>query len=374
MSEHTELKHKLARAKTQLILRFPFIANIALNMDFLIDDTINPPTACTNGEYVKFHPEFCKTLTPDNIIFLVAHEVFHPMLMHLTRINGRDPKVWNMAGDYVINQLLSDDKVGDFIQGGLLDKKIHDAGGGTTDGIYKYLEENPDQQPQNMGGAGQDIVYHDGTDAQKAETEATMKVKIASAANAARMAGKLSAGMERFVGNILEPKVDWRDVLRRFMQKAKTDERSWARPNRRFLSQGLYLPTKSGENMGEVAFAVDCSGSIGQEEIDQFAAEIYAVKDDGQPSAIHIIYFDSSVSHYDKFERGDSDLKVKPHGGGGTAFSPVFEYMQEHNIEPEVCVFLTDLYCSDFGNAPDYPVLWVSLGADAAPFGEVVMM
>ena len=73
------------------------------------------------------------------------------------------------------------------------------------------------------------------------------------------------------------------------------------------------------------------------------------------------------------FEQGEAPV-IKPHGGGGTAFSPVFQFMRDKDINPVACVFLTDLCCGDFGDAPDYPVLWVSTHNDQAPFGEVVMM
>jgi predicted metal-dependent peptidase len=187
------------------------------------------------------------------------------------------------------------------------------------------------------------------------------------------MMGKMSAGLERLVGEILNPKVDWRVVLQNFVEKARTDERSFARPNRRFLSQGLYLPSITGESLGEIAFAVDCSGSIGQDEINQFASEIRTVMEDCRPTRIHVVYFDSEVSHYESYGPDDA-LDIRPHGGGGTAFSPVFRYLDEHGIEPVACVFLTDLYCHDFGDAPNYPVLWVTTDRTEAPFGEVVEM
>jgi predicted metal-dependent peptidase len=89
---------------------------------------------------------------------------------------------------------------------------------------------------------------------------------------------------------------------------------------------GIHMPSISGEVLGEVAFAVDCSGSIGDKELAEFAAEVRAVWEDMCPVRIHVMYFDSEVSHYDKFERDDT-LHIEAHGGGGTAFSPVFRYM-----------------------------------------------
>jgi predicted metal-dependent peptidase len=200
-----------------------------------------------------------------------------------------------------------------------------------------------------------------------------MKVTVAQAAQAARLMGKLSVNQARLVQEILSPKVDWRTVLRRFVEKAKNDIRSWARPNRRFLAQGMYLPSIGGEVLGELAFAVDCSGSIGEKEIAEFAAEVTYVWEDGKPLRVHIIYFDSEVCHYEKFER-DDNLHIEPHGGGGTAFSPVFRFMEDKGITPVATIFLTDLCCDDFGPRPDHPVLWVSNMEGQAPWGEIVLM
>ena len=295
------------------------------------------------------------------------------MLEHTYRRNGRDHKRWNQAGDYVINKLLSDEKIGKVIEGALLDDNIYKAGGGSTDGIYTLLPE-PDGEGGNGHGDPLDDCNDGGdTPAEKAQQEAEWKVRVAQAAQAAKMMGKMSAGLERLVGEILKPKVDWRDVLRKFVEKCKTDQRTWSKFNRRFLAQGIYLPSVSGEAIGEIAFAVDCSGSITQDVVNQFAAEIHTVKEDGNPSKIHVVYFDSEVSHYECYGR-DDDLDIKPHGGGGTAFSPVFKYFAEHDINPVACIFLTDLCCNDFGDQPDYPVLWVSTDEGTAPFGEVVLM
>jgi len=369
------LVKRLAKAKTALVLEHPFIGAIALGMPFTFDESI--PTAATNGKRVIFNPHFCDGLTDEEMQFLVAHECMHPMLEHNFRRMERNPQKWNQAGDYVINQLLSDEKIGKLIEGGLLNKGLYDAGKGTSDGIYALLPEPPPNQQGGGSGDGNpldgDLQDGEGDASEQSQQAAEWKVKVAQAAQAAKMMGKLSANMERFVSELLNPKVDWRDVLRRFVEKCRTDERTWARPNRRFLSQGIYLPSVSGEAMGELVFAVDCSGSIGEAEINQFAAEVRCVSEDHKPNVIHVVYFDSQVCHYDKFDR-DEEVVIAPHGGGGTAFSPVFDYLEEHSIDPVACIFLTDLYCGDFGDPQAFPVLWVSNGADKAPFGEVVMM
>ena len=368
-----DVTKRISKAKTALILEHPFIGSVALNMPMSIDNSV--PTAATNGKRVLFNEEFCNGLSDEELKFLVAHECMHPMLEHNFRRGERDAYKWNQAADYVINKLLTDEGIGKMPEQGLLDDTIYKNGGGTSDGIFNLLPDTP-ENGQGNGGSGQPLDSCEdgqGSPAEVSQQQAEWKVKVAQAAQSAKMMGKMSAGLERLVDEILKPKVDWRDVLQRFVVKCRSDQRSWARPNRRFLSQGLYLPSVSGESLGEIAFAVDCSGSIGQDEINQFASEITTVWQDQRPTKVHVIYFDSEVSHYDEFGQDDEPV-VKPHGGGGTAFSPVFRYMADKGIEPVACIFLTDLCCDDFGDAPDYPVLWVSTHDNKAPFGEVVMM
>lgn len=364
-----KLEIRLSKAKTNLILEYPFIGTIALNMPFILSDEV--PTAATNGKRVLFNPEFITDLTDDELKFLVAHECMHPMLEHNYRRHERNHKKWNQAGDYVINKLLVDEQLGKMPSMGLHSDDIYKAGSGSTDGIYNILPEPEDDGEE---GSGMDICQDaPGGEAEKTQAQAEMKIKVAQAAQAAKMMGKMSANLQRLVDEVLNPKVDWREVLQRFILKQRTDQRTYARPNRRFITQGIYSPSVSGEVMGELLFAIDCSGSIDANTVNQFAAEITCVKDDCNPTRIHVVYFDSKVSHYESYGQDDT-LDIKPHGGGGTAFSPVFEYAAEHGIDPVACVFLTDLCCDDFGDTPDYPVLWVSTCDGTAPFGEIVLM
>lgn len=365
--EEAKLNIRLAKAKTSLILEHPFVGTVALSMPFELDENIK--TAATNGKRIAFNPEFINELTDDELKFLVAHECMHPMLEHNFRRGDRQHRRWNQAADYVINKLLVDEGIGRMPKMGLHNDAIYQAGNGTSDGIYNILpEDNEGDDPLD------DCEDGDGSPAEQAQQQAEWKVKVAQAAQAAKMMGKMSANMSRLVDEVLTPKVDWREVMQRFLVKCKNDDRSFSRFNRRFIPQGLYLPSVSGDVMGEVCFAVDCSGSIDQHTVNQFAAEIRNVKDDLAPTRIHVLYFDSEVSHVESYGPDDS-LDIKPHGGGGTDFAPVFEKINELGIEPVAIVFLTDLCCSSFGEPPACPVLWVSTDEGmTAPFGEVVEM
>ena len=239
----------------------------------------------------------------------------HTQCLNTLERGERDGYKWNQAGDYVINKVLVDEGLGKMPEGGLLDEDF------TTDAmvslrIYNELPDTP-EDGRGYGNAGQPFDdCQDGgqSQAEIAQQQAEWRVKVAQAVQSAKMMGKLSAGVERLVGELLTPKVLWADVLQRFIIKAKTDDRTFARPNRRFIQQGMYLQ-HTGEVMGG-AWAVDCSGSIGQAEIDQFATEIIKVWEDHKPTKTHVIYFDIEVSHYDVFGQDDRP-EIKPHGGGG---------------------------------------------------------
>ena len=374
---------RLTKTKTQLVLEHPFVGTIALQkLKFHIESKDwfaqrgMPETACVSSTEAHFCAEYMEELNDDELKFLVAHECFHPMLEHNFRRGDRDPKTWNAAADYVINELLTNEGIGKMPEGGLKDSAIYQQGEGMSETIYKniYVEDDGGGGGNggNSGNGGFDtIIDSEGTPAEIEQEAQEWKIAVAQAAQAAKMMGKMSSNLERFVEQLLNPKVDWATVLQNFVYRCVAEDRTYARPNRRFVSQNLYLPSRDGEATDELAFGVDCSGSISQQELDQYAAEINEVFDTLKPKKLHVIYHDHKVCHVDSFEDGD-DIKLSMRGGGGTAFSPVFDYIHDNDIDLAACVMLTDLYSSDFGDEPPYPVLWVTTGSTDAPFGEVV--
>lgn len=368
-------KLKIGKVRASLVLEQPFFASIMCNLPMIEDANLDPPTMATNGKYIKFHPQFVEDHSFDELKFVVCHEVLHCVYQHMFRRGHRNHYKYNVAADYVINDLLIKEHIGKMPAMGLHNPQLVIAGGGTSEGVYDLLPDMDDKSG-GLPGHGSPLDNCEdspGSAADVSAAENEMKVMVAQAAQAAKMCGKLSANMSRFVDDALKPKVDWREVLRRFVaNKAKIDH-SFARPKRRFIDQDIYLPSLTGEMLGCVVVAVDCSGSIGQQELSEFAAEIGAIKDDMHPSELHVVYFDSEVCHHDQFGP-DDQLHIEPHGGGGTAFSPIFRFIDDQAIEPACCVVLTDLYCHDFGPPTPYPSLWVTTAATAAPWGEVVEM
>lgn len=378
-SDHTKIARRVMAARIDLLKNHPFFGSLAFGMDFVLRDDLNPPTAATDGENIYFHPSFIETMSPDCLVFVLAHEIMHPALMHTIRRGPRDPKLWNIAADIVVNEVLVSSNVGVMPQFCIRNRDVYNKGDGKVERIYTILEQEMEKQGREaeepgQGGPNSSMdVCMDAPSGSASEQETKWMAKVAQASEVAKLAGKMPAGLEEFVKNILSPKVPWHKVLRNFLVTAKADDRTWAKPNRRYLASGLFLPGITGVKMGEIVIAVDCSGSVGGKEGDAFFSEIIAIQQEVRPEKTHILYFDTEVHKHDTFEH-DEDIDFSLVGRGGTAFSPVFNFIDAEGIEPTAVVFLTDLYCDDFGPPPQYPVLWVSTASTEAPFGQVVKM
>jgi predicted metal-dependent peptidase len=363
--------YAVSKAKAILIIEHPFYASLLCNMPFVEDKTTE--TMAVDGSYVYYNPEFVNGLSTNESKFVLAHEVMHCALDHMGRLNNRDHYLWNVAGDYIINDMLVTDSVGKMPDGALYDQNIVKAGNYTTDGVYKLLPKGgKGRKPGNLPGGGQPFdELRAGNYDDKAKQD--WEIRVVQAGIAAKNAGNLPAGAKRLIDSLVQPKVAWQEVLRRFVSKQAKDTRSFSRPNRRFLAQGMYLPAMSGEKIGRIAVAVDCSGSISNEVLREFASEIHSIKQLMNPAGIDVLYFDSEVSHTETYGPED-EHDIKAHGGGGTAFSPIFKAIDKLEELPVATVVLTDLCCDDFGNAPEYPVLWVTNYAEKAPWGEIIKM
>lgn len=374
-------KKLMYRALAGLILDEPFFASLALRLKMEAD--LETETAKTDGTYIRYNPVWVATLTTDLIKGLICHEVMHCALHHHTRMGNRNPTKWNKAADYAINPLIVDAGMA-LPPGGLLEEQFK---GKSAEAIYPLL---PDESEDSGGGSSgkkgsgwgdvEPAKGPDGkpvNDAEKRKQEQNWKVALAQAAQQAKNCGKLSRGMERLVTGILEPKLDWREILRKFVDTCARNDYSWSRPNRRYISSGIYLPALHSNELGTIVAAVDTSGSIGQDLLNEFAAELNAILQEYQADCT-VIYCDSAINRVDEFPVGEP-ISLKSHGGGGTDFRPPFDYLEEQDKPPVCFIYFTDGQCSSYPEIPSYPVLWVQkqisnywASSFEPPFGDVL--
>lgn len=343
------------------------------------------PTACTDGEEILYNPAWFAGLKSAEALGVVAHEVMHCMNGHHVRMEGRAPRMWNVACDLAVNPLLVEANFtlpagrimpgeGEFMD---LPPKLS-----AEDYYHRLLqkkggkEEQPGDgnDPGNCGGVKQP---GDGSEADKRQSEAEWQVKTAQAQQLAQQVakqqtrGSLPGWLERLVGAILAPKVDWKDVLRQFVNSHARNDYSFAHPNRRFIHQGIYLPGLRSEELGRVVCAVDTSGSIGQDTLTRFASELQGVLDAFPGVQLTIVYCDAAINRVEEWTPSDGPLQLKAIGGGGTSHVPVFDWLAQQDEAPVCVIALTDLYTQFPDKTPAVPVLWAVVGGNKAmpPFG-----
>lgn len=366
---------KIDKAKAQIVLDHPFFASILLKKQLKADSSI--PTLCVDARgNISYNEKFIDGLTVPQVVWALCHEIGHVIGQHAVRRKHRDAFKWNYAGDAWINDMLDDAGVGQRIDGTV---NIQGSKDKTTETIYDTLPDQPKgKNGQGDGdgdqwdnGLGHDIKDEDLTESEIKEIEANAKVEIAQAAQAAKARGKLSGKLAEIVADIINVKTPWYEILERYMTSKTQQDYTWTRPNRRFIGLDLYLPSMGTEpSMGEVVLQIDISGSVSKREIDYYNGHVSRIMKTCNPSKVHVIYTDTAVQHHEVFDQGQ-EVKLSFYSGGGTHMPAGFDYCAEHGIEPEVFVCLTDGY-TDFGEQPNYPVVWCISSEVQAPFGENV--
>jgi predicted metal-dependent peptidase len=399
MKAHTTIERRLQKARTTLLLDHPFFGSLLFRLKGRESRSIK--TMATDGVSLFYNPGFVDTLNAATLCGVLAHEVLHPGLQHHVRRSGRDPKRWNEACDYAINPILLDAGL-HLPEGILVDDRFREM---SAEQIYNQLQSEADQGPGDTdhtqetegdgttsphaspaeagelsapvteGGIGQvlDAPMDDEETLTAEEQAREWSVAVNQAVTLAKQAGKVPAGIERTLDGAAEAAVDWRELLRRAWSETTPADYSWMRPNRRHIWTGLYLPGVVREGVGEVAIAVDCSGSVNSRQLSLFEAEVRSILEGQRPQRVYVLYFDAIVHKVETFEAGQR-VSLNPVGGGGTEFGPCFKWLEEHGVRPQTLVFLTDLYGSFPDSEPAYPVLWASTGGRRAPFGQVIPM
>lgn len=395
MEQRDKTERKLKKVKIGLMRnpKFALWSGIMMVGKTVLDDDI--PTACTDGRDELYGREFVERLPEKQLAFVVLHENMHKALRHLTtwrKLFDADPVLANIACDHVINiMIMESDPTGQFIEFptdedgermGMFDLRFK---GMTARQVFDILKEEKDRNGGYGEGKGFDVHDWEGakglTQEEKQELEREIDQAIRQGLIAQQKAtGQGAGGMNRELGDLLDPQVDWREVLREFVNSIcmNKDTSSWRRVNRRFIGSDVYMPTMIGERVGSLAIGVDTSGSISGPEITRFLSEIRSIAEDVHPEKIDLIYWDSAVAGhetYDEFDMGNLVTSTKPRGGGGTDPRAMMKYMKAKKIEPECIIMLTDGEISDWGNEWEAPIMWVICNRRSkitAPVGKTV--
>jgi predicted metal-dependent peptidase len=399
-------KRKWIETRSALLWKCPAFTHILFSMlnptkgELAALFTVDIPVAATDGSNLILNPDTFFKYSLDERVFIVAHEILHCILNHCVvtmpmkrsqqvkyadgTVLPYDHKRMNIAMDLVINDTLIADKIGKFPPDGCHDPNLVTRADNFVDAYRKVYDDEQKGGGGGKGSGGQsgfDTILDPGTgqgqdpaQAAQGRSQTEWDTAVAAALSSAKMQGKLPANLERLLGEIVDPTVPWQDHIRAFFaRRVGAGGYNWRKPDRRLILRDIYAPQRAGNGCGTIVVAVDTSGSIGQRELDVFFGEMRGILDDLRPQQVHVVWCDAKVHHVDTVDDSMEIAGLKPHGGGGTAFEPVFDWISDQSEQPDALVYLTDGLGSFPKSAPPYPVIWGNIHKGSKyPFGDVV--
>lgn len=415
------IQKNITLARVKLLFNQPFFGNLTTRLQ-LIDATDEGwcPTAAVDGRKIYYNRNFFKELNVEEIVFVLCHEVCHVAFSHFGRRAGRDPMWWNMANDYVINGMLVQEKIGSMPvkkfstkeedgstaqRVGLYDQKYL---GWTSEAVYDDLEkrkvtkeltldvhiemgkdkggkkgsradvddgsgkitikqgDNGDKKDKKSGGSP------DISEGELKKIREELKNAIIEASQQA--AGRMPLALKRLVESLVEPKINWRELLELQIQSCIKNDFTFMKQARKTFGGRVFLPGMNYEDTIDVMIALDASGSISDTMLKDFLGEIKGIMDSYHDYKIHVVTFDTRTYNPASYtqENGDELLAYDVKGGGGTDFMCVWEYMQENDLQPMKLIMFTDGEpCGDWGveNYVDTVFVIHSNPKKLAPFG-----
>jgi predicted metal-dependent peptidase len=371
------------------------------------------PTAYTDGVNKVYGRAHLETIPNEaKLRGLILHENLHVALKHVAFGKGmfqENRNMANLAADFVVNDITENikgcvagttERIVELYENDIYDPMFHNW---SMREVYNYLKKHakPKPKPQNgkpcdnpsnpadgdsnpqsggkqdkeewesveVNGKVYDLSNSDEHDFDGELTHEQIKEINDNIDRALReggmLAGRMGAKIPRSISDLLEPKIDWREALRDFVTSSikGKDEFTWRKLNKRHLANDILSPSVENETIGEVIVAIDTSGSIGSEEITEFATELVSICDIAQPERVRVLWWDTQVHGEQVFNQAEYQSiasLLKPLGGGGTHVGCVNDYINKEKLNAECVLVFTDGYLeSDIQWNISSPTMWM---------------
>ena len=419
----SDVETKLATARTRLILEKPFLGALVLRLPMVAADNSWCENTFSDGKTFYYNNDYIDALDQEQTQFVLSNEALHCALSHFYRKGHRVQHRWDLACDYAVNPML--------IKDGLKPPPdvmyLREYEGMTAEEIYPCLDDNDndgerdleqnkkdhsdndddnkDESPQSKGdndtdrerkkndkkdGDGDQEESQDKgrnknegrgsapppemTPQEMEDLSVQWQQRLAGAAQQALQSGKLEGEMARMVDHLLQPKLPWRMLLARYMSSTARDDYSYSRPSTRRGDPAVYPSLRSTET--NIVVAVDTSGSISEEEIQEFISEVDAIKSQVR-ARVTLLTCDSDLNYdcpwiFEPWDEFTFDIEIR--GGGGTNFRPVFAWTEEQDKAPDLLIYFTDAEGFFPEAEPAFPVTWLVKGKTTVPFGQRIQL
>ena len=374
--ENCPQRKRLVSSRIRLLINKPWFGNMITRLP-LIDATDFGwcKTAATDARHIFYNRDFIAKLRDGEVDFLFGHELLHCVLDHLDRRKDRIPLLWNVANDYVVNDILVEEQVGKLITTvkACYDRKYHDM---ASEEIYDDLYENAekvsmddllDQHLDMNGGESTDEETSGQSKAKKTQEgdddtpgangppkyseEEKKKIKdefknaMIQSAQAAG-AGNVPEGVKRLINELTNPTIDWRELIDIQIQSTVKDDYTFMKQSRRSWHSDAILPGMNYADSIDIAVGLDASGSISDDMLRDMLSEVKGCMTQYDDFTITVFAFDTEVYGHKVFNPWNIDeidtYEIK--GGGGTEFEVCWDFMKENDINPKKFIMFTDGY------------------------------
>ena len=378
-----EVLDRIIVARIGLLLRHPFFGNMATRLRIIAaDDWLG--TAAVDGRNLYYNTQFFNAMNNKEIEFVVAHEILHMVFDHIGRREDRDPMIYNISADYIVNNTLVRDRIGTIpsIVSCYQDFKYEDwTSEEVYDDIYEQAKKNGEEYLKQLGemldehldmdaddeGSSDGDIGEDGngnttsgskptySKEQEKQIKDEIKENMISAAQSAG-AGNVPGAVARMIKELTEPKMNWREIIRQSVQSTIRSDYTFSRPSRKGQMSGAILPSMDFQDTIDIAVCIDMSGSIGEVQGKDFLGEVQGIMEEFPDYNIKVWCFDTRVYNEEDFEANDGKdlLDYQLMGGGGTDFMANWTYMKEQDYVPKKLIMFTDGYAWDSWGIADY--------------------
>lgn len=359
-----KVEDRLTRARIQIQRKNPFFAYLSLFLKFVEREDVGTCAIDIDGNFY-YNTKFLDKLGDNEVEGVVIHEIGHLAFLHLLRLGSREMFVWNIACDCVVNVLATNNgfimpknsiiAINNTIElgKGIVLRDVNEKTAEELyDEIWKKLPKKSGQKGQSEE-KGESIdkgrldkhITREISDKEKSEKENEWKNRVEEAYVSSKMKGEVPLGVERLIGKLHESKINWKDMLYRHITQAIPYDFSYRKPNKKSISYGYYVPDVMKEKI-EVVVCIDTSGSIGQEELNDFLSEIIGIaKAFRNRLSIRVLCHDIEVHTDYLVENGNIDKikQVEIKGGGGTSHKPILDLLKNKYGNTKFAVFFTDM-------------------------------
>ena len=369
---------KISQAKAKLLVNYPYFGTLASKLNLELNEDIQA-FKC-DGKKLEYSSEFLQNAELSEIEFVLANGAMHQSLAHENRQNGRSGWLWQMATDMAINDMLVENGLNrpDEAQYRVRFKGMY------AEEIYAELKSDILREDDELEYEADDAgdVQNSSEEQEKKQTQKEVQEEILQEQLLAEEAisllasefqkGEAPSHIDRFFKLDFFGKVDWRDELKSALDKYFRDDYVLIPPNKKFLSQGIYLPSTTSQTF-RLVIAVDSSGSVDDELLSQFLSEVNFLMSLVSHYQIELLVCDEKIHSHKTFQSGET-LEVDIKGGSGTDFRPIFEFIESELDDVKLLLYFTDLEGRFPSSEPNYSVKWVTPKREDIPFGELILI